>query len=118
EIGGYHSWHPFILLLKWIERIAYRDSEIVISNLQRAVDHMVEQGMKKDKFVWIPNGFSLAEVNQRVPLNSKTRSELPLGKFIVGYAGTMGLANSLDTFLETASMLREYNDIAFVLVGA
>lgn len=117
EIGGYSPKHPFIRVMQWVEDRAYRQSDAVVSNLKNAVEHMVSRGMNRDKFTWVPNGFSLDEVNQNVPLNNHAVAQLPTGKFIVGYTGTLGVANALDTFISAAEQLKEHSDIAFVLVG-
>ncbi|MEQ9544800.1 MAG: glycosyltransferase family 4 protein [Marinobacter sp.] len=117
DIGGYSKRHPFIRLLQRVEDKAYRDSDRVISNLKNAVEHMVSRGMQSEKFAWIPNGFSLNEVNMGVPLNRGSLDQLPKGKFLVGYTGTLGLANALDTLIKAAGNLKEYKDIAFVIVG-
>ncbi|ROZ80438.1 glycosyltransferase WbuB [Pseudomonas neustonica] len=97
ELGGYSRRHPFIQLMLWIERKAYRDSDKVVSNLRNAVDHMVKQGMSREKFSWVPNGVSLEEVAGEVPLDESVKALLPKNKFMVGYTGTIGLANSIDT---------------------
>jgi glycosyltransferase involved in cell wall biosynthesis len=39
------------------------------------------------------------------------------GRFVVGYAGTHGISNALDTLLDAAQRLRD-QPVAFVLVGA
>lgn len=117
EIGGYSPNHPFIRFMQWVEDKAYRDSDAVVSNLKNAVEHMVGRGMNPAKFGWVPNGFSLDEVNQKIPLNENSAAKIPEGKFIVGYTGTLGVANALDTLIDAAEHLKEYSDIAFVLVG-
>ncbi|MBE0508553.1 MAG: glycosyltransferase family 4 protein [Marinospirillum sp.] len=117
EIGGYSPRHPFIRIMQWVEDKAYQDADAVVSNLKNSVEHMVSRGMQREKFTWIPNGFSLDEVNQKVPLNSAAASQLPENKFIVGYTGTLGVANALDALIEAAERLQHYPDIAFVLVG-
>lgn len=117
EIGGYSPKHPFIRLMQWVENKAYKDSDRVVSNLKNSVEHMVEHGLQKDKFTWVANGFSLDEVNQNTPLAPEVKESLPKDKFIIGYTGTLGVANSLDTLLEAAELLKEQKDIAFVLVG-
>lgn len=117
EIGGYSKKHPFIRLMQWVEGRAYRDADAVVSNLKNAVEHMESRGMPREKFSWIPNGFSIDEVNQKAPLNSRTVDQLPQGKFIVGYTGTLGVANALEALIEAASLLRKNTEIAFVLVG-
>lgn len=117
ELGKYTSYHPFVRLLQWIEDKAYHDSARVISNLKNAVEHMVSRGMEESKFSWIPNGFSMAEVIQKEALPEKTLTQLPKDKFIVGYAGTLGISNALESFIDAADKLQDQSNIAFVLVG-
>ena len=45
ELGEYSSNNLFIRLMQWVEDKAYRDSDIVISNLNNAAEHMVMRGM-------------------------------------------------------------------------
>ena len=40
------------------------------------------------------------------------------GKFVVLYGGNLGLAQGLDVFIESARILREFQDIHFVLLGS
>jgi glycosyltransferase involved in cell wall biosynthesis len=117
EIGGYSPGHPFIRFLQWIENRAYARSDRVISNLPGAVEHMVAHGLRREKFAWIPNGFSLADVERVEPLTEALLARVPKGKFIVGYAGTMGVANGLITLIGAAESLRQHGDIAIVMVG-
>jgi len=119
ELGGYSPKHPFIRFMQWVEDRAYRNSDRVISNLKNSVEHMVSRGMAREKFSWIPNGVSLAEIEQKSDLSQDVISQLPKDTFIVGYTGTLGVANALDTLLEAAALLKEYqHKIAFVLVGS
>ena len=116
ELGGYSPIHPFIRLMQWVEDRAYQKSDLVISNLKYSVDHMVARGMSPDKFHWIPNGVSVEEIAQSAPLNIESQKHLPKNKFIVGYTGSFGLANSLETLIDAAALINNKN-IAFVLVG-
>ena len=117
ELGGYSPKHPFIRLMQWVEDKAYRDSDVILSNLPNAVDHMVCRGMTRDKFIWIPNGFDLTELQNAEPLPDKVLASLPKDKFIVGYTGTMGVANALHSFVAAADLLKYDHEIAFVIVG-
>lgn len=117
ELGGYSPKHPFIRLLQWIEDKAYRDSDRVISNLKNAAEHMVLHGMVQSKFTWVPNGFSDEEVRVTQELSNITIDKLPKNKFIVGYTGAFGVANALDSLIGAAEILKDNQDIAFVLVG-
>lgn len=117
EVGGHSENHPFIRLMQWVEDRAYRNADDVVSNLKNSVEHMVQRGMDKRKFTWIPNGFSLSEVEKKEPLLPETLAQIPNNKFIVGYTGTLGLANAMDTLIDAAAILKNYTDISFVLVG-
>lgn len=117
EVGGYSRKHPLIRLMQWVEDRAYRVADRVVSSLPGAVDHMVSRGMNPEKFCWIPNGFSSLDVVAPITLPAELSDRLPDGKFVVGYAGTFGLANALDNLLTAAEHLRDRTDIAFVLVG-
>ncbi len=118
EIDGYSPGHPFIRLMQWVEDRAYQCSDFVISNLKYSFKHMISRGMKPEKFTWIPNGFSQDEVDQKILLNSQAQKQLPNKPFVVGYTGTLGVANTLKTLIDAADRLHEYSDIAFVLVGS
>lgn len=118
EIGGFSSKHPFIRIMQWVEDKAYRCSDAVVSNLKNSVEHMAKRGMNTIKFTWIPNGFSIDEVSLNTSLNNQAVSQLPQNKFIIGYTGSIGLANALDTMILAAEELKHYIDIAFVLVGS
>jgi glycosyltransferase involved in cell wall biosynthesis len=117
ELGGYSPKHPFIRFMQWVEDKAYHDSDVIFSNLPNAVEHMVTRGMAREKFQLIPNGFDLSELKNPEPLAVTTQLALPKGKFIIGYTGTLGVANALDSFIEAARLLKDEVEIAFVLVG-
>ncbi|GHT95722.1 hypothetical protein FACS1894141_4860 [Spirochaetia bacterium] len=79
---------------------------------------MKEHGLKEGKFVHIPNGISLEELSKTEPLDDAIKQLIPKDKFIVGYTGTFGMANSLNTILEAASIIQRQNaGIFFVLIG-
>lgn len=117
EVGGYSVRHPFVRLMQYIEDKAYRESDVVLSNLPNAVEHMVSRGLERSKFSWIPNGFDLEEVSNNQPLSEYTLQFLPHKKFTVGYTGTLGVANALDSFIEAAHILRDTAEVNWVLVG-
>lgn len=118
KLGGYSPKHPFIRLLQWIEDKAYQKADYVFSNLPNATEHMQARGMIKNKFTWIPNGVSLSEFKNKKPLNQSILAKIPNNKFIVGYTGTIGEANAMSYFIESAAILKDNQNIHFVLVGA
>ncbi len=98
----------------------YRYADAVVSMLPKAEEHMREHGLTRDKFHYVPNGIVLSDWNnpKGIPeehglLLSKLRAE---GKFIVGFAGAHGIANSLYAVIDAVSSLTEQN-VVLVLVG-
>lgn len=62
ELGGISRWNPVILLMQYAENRAYRNADKVVSVLAGAKAHMLEHGMREDKFVYIPNGAAVDDV--------------------------------------------------------
>lgn len=118
ELGGHSVKHPFIRLMQWIEDRSYQKAKFVFSNLFNAIEHMQNRGLDKAKFHWVPNGVSLAEVSAKEPLSVDIFKQLPQDKFIVGYTGTIGVANAIDDLIEAAQLVSHHPDIHFVLVGS
>ncbi|MFC5547656.1 glycosyltransferase family 4 protein [Massilia aerilata] len=121
ELGGYSRWHPFIMLLQAAENFACRRADAIVSILPRVREHLEAHGMAPSKLHLVPNGVDPAEwegAPAALPAAlADTLDELHRqGKFVVGYAGTHGISNALETLLEAAARLRG-QPVAFVLVG-
>jgi glycosyltransferase involved in cell wall biosynthesis len=118
ELGGYSKYHPFIMVMQMAENFACKHVDKAVSILPCAEQHMVEHGLGANKFHHIPNGISLEEKKGVEPLDEKIKALIPKNKFIIGYAGTFGLANSLETIFFAASIIKEqFPEIFFVLIG-
>lgn len=120
ELGGYSEKHPFIRIMQKAEINCYKYVDTVVSILPQAEPHMRECGLTEGKFHYVPNGIVLSDWNnpKEIPeeyylLLSKLQKE---GKFIVGFAGAHGIANSLYAVIDAVSSLAEQN-VVFVLVG-
>jgi glycosyltransferase involved in cell wall biosynthesis len=89
--------------------------------LPKVCEYMESRGMAPDKLHIVPNGIDPAEWLVDSPaLQSTTKDMLSdlkaQGLSIVGYAGTHGVANALDIFLDAAKLMHA-EKVAFVLVG-
>ncbi len=121
ELGGMSKWHPFILLAQSAEDYAYRHAGAVVSMLPLVRDYMESRGMEPHKLHIVPNGIDPSEwLVDGIELETTARERLSAlrdqGLAIVGYAGTHGIANALNTFLDAAKLMKGQK-IAFVLVG-
>ena len=117
DIGGYSPKHPFIKLMQYVEDKAYKYSDKVTSNLPYAYEHMIKRGVSKEKFVWIPNGIDVEEIQEQEDLSESVKNQIPKNKFIIGYTGSIGIANALDVLIEAAILLKDNLNISFVIVG-
>lgn len=122
ELGGISKWHPFIIMVQAAEDYAYRHADVVISMLPNVRDYMESRGMAPHKLHIVPNGVDPAEWQADGTDLQGTAKEMistirGQGLHIIGYAGTHGVANALDTFLDAAKMMQDEN-VAFVLVGS
>ena len=119
ELGGAKPNHPFIRLMQNAEDHAYRIAYKVVSVLPFAKEYMVEHGMNPDKFLFVPNGVDLAEINKEELLpaaHQKRLEELKsAGKFLIGYAGKIGLSNVLHPFIEGVAKSSDGNVHAVIL---
>jgi glycosyltransferase involved in cell wall biosynthesis len=121
ELGGYSKWHPFIMLLQAAENHACRYADAIVSILPKVRDHLEAHGMAPHKLHIVPNGADPSEWLPNSPAvpglaGARLESLRRQGKFIVGYAGTHGVANALDTLLSAARLVGDER-IAFVLAG-
>lgn len=121
ELGNMSKWNPFIMVMQMAENHAYRVADRVVSMLPKACNHMKDHGMAPHKFNYIPNGIVVEEwendnatlPQQHFEVLDKLRQK---GRFVVGYAGAHGLANSLHSLIEAASLIGD-QPFSIVLVG-
>jgi glycosyltransferase involved in cell wall biosynthesis len=121
ELGGYSPRHPFIMLLQAAEDFACRRADAIVSILPKVRPHLEAHGMAPHKLHLVPNGVDPDEwQGHAAPLPGRLEVALDSlrqqGRFVVGYAGTHGVANALGTLLDAAERLRG-RPVAFVLVG-
>lgn len=121
ELGGMSKWHPFIMLVQAGENYAYRHADIVVSMLPNVREHVELHGMAPHKLCIVPNGIDPDEWSAEgggLPkeIGEKLANLKANGYAIVGYAGTHGVANALDTLLSAAKLMLQ-EKVAFVMVG-
>jgi len=117
ELGNMSERHPLVLFLGFFEKFGYKHADRVVSLLSNSKKYMQDKGMHDSKFQYIPNGIDLNEVLNIEKLDERFKSKLPQDKFIVGYVGTIGIANALSYLIESAKELRSNTKIHFVIVG-
>jgi glycosyltransferase involved in cell wall biosynthesis len=121
ELGGMSKWHPFIMCVQIAEDYAYKHADKVVCMLPKALPYMQSRGMNPNKFAYIPNGIDDSEWLNPIPLDTDFRQKINALRNqqlpIIGYAGTHGLANALDTLLDAAKLLVGKANIVMVGTG-
>jgi glycosyltransferase involved in cell wall biosynthesis len=104
-------------ILKQIEGFLYKKSDLIIINSPGFFPYVLNHA-EKDKVVLIPNGVSTENFNTALTKNKELEKKLGIiNKFVVLYAGNLGVANDIDNIIAAAKLLIDYNDIVFILIG-
>jgi len=117
EIGNISPKNPLIQIMSYCEKFAIKNANHIVSSLQNYNQYLKKDLKINKDFIWINNGILKEEMKKIEELPTKIKKQIPKDKFIVGYTGTTGIANALDSFLESAMLLKKNKKILFVIVG-
>lgn len=118
EFGGYSENNLFIRFLGTLEKWAYVNSDLIISVLPRADLHIKQiLNHSNFKYKWITNGYSLSEDNPDINLEDVIDTAIAEEDFKVAYAGTLVVANPLDTVIRVVHDSRIENLKLYILGG-
>lgn len=113
--------NPLIVLLQKAEDFAFEKSKKIISILPDADRHIEERGFDASKFVHIPNGVILDELNTQ---DSKEEEQIKYlkqlkeqGYFIVAYTGNHSPANNLETLIDASTCFEPSDMVKCVSIG-
>jgi glycosyltransferase involved in cell wall biosynthesis len=104
-------------LARWVENFLYRRATHLLVNSPAYRDYLLGKGVPDEKITVIANG---VDPDMFTPESDgrSFRDELALGdKFVITYAGALGMANDIDTILRAAARLRGETRIRILLVG-
>lgn len=120
EEGGFSKWHPLVVLIGFIEKFGYKKADLVVGTMPRLDLHVKEiLGYEKPFFCaplgFNPDNYKEESFNQEENPFDKV---FPQNKTIIGYAGSMGITNALEPFIETIKLLKDNEALHFLLVGS
>ncbi len=105
-----------IRMAQWLERACYKHARRIVLTAQEMQDHLVGRGVPADKLHIIRNGANPDLFRFDKQARQQIRAELGLDqKFIVAYAGLLGLAQGLESVLEAAAPLQAIEPSAHLL---
>ena len=102
---------------RWLEKLLYARATHLLVNSPAYVEYLIKKGVPAEKITLLPNGVDPAMFDPASD-GDGIRKKLKLeDKFVVVYAGAIGLANDLDLLLEAAEELKTEPSICFLIVG-
>lgn len=109
-------------VLSKIEIFGYNKSDAIIGSMPNLIEHVKNVSpLNSQKVHYIPMGFDIQywQTGASDLLNQFDHifdENVPNGNFIVGYAGTIGLANCVDQILDAAVLLKDHR-VTFMILG-
>ena len=117
RIGVLREGSCSVRVFEWIERFIYRRAHILAVICDAFAQAIARKGIPARKIQVIPN-FVDVDTIRPLPKDNSLAQELDLvERFVVLYAGNIGLTQSLDCLLAAAERLRDHPIIRFLIVG-
>ncbi len=118
DIGTYSPFNPLIFALGILEKVAYKKADVIVGTMPNLREHVKEVLGTDEKVYCIPQGIDLDMYRDSLEVSDDVFDEhLPKDKFIVGYAGSIGKSNALETLISCAKRLQSNQRIYFALMG-
>lgn len=118
-VGALPEGHVLVRALALLEKALYARADHIVAVGDGYRQNMIAKGVPPAKIDVVTNGVDVDLFTPRPP-DPKLLGRLGLaGKFVVTFAGTVGMASGLEVVLDAAEALRRRGrtDIVFLLVG-
>jgi glycosyltransferase involved in cell wall biosynthesis len=106
-----------IWVARKLERFLYARANQILVNSPAYRDYLLHMGVPEEKISFIANGVDPDMFHVQKVIGSLRREYGLEDKFVVTYAGAMGMANNLEVVLDAASILDDCPEIHFLMVG-
>jgi len=118
-ISGLMKEGFLVRMLSRLERLVYSKAGHIIAATAEARENVLAKGVPGDKVSVLPNWVDEAEFVQDLPgLREKARQRLGWeGRFVVLFAGNIGLVQGLETAILAAERLRADGQVLLAIVG-
>ena len=104
-------------LSRSLETFAYRRASHIIVHSEGNKKYIVRRGVPETKVSAVPNWIDAEKIRPSTRNNEFSAEHRLNEKFVVSFAGVMGLAQGLSTVLNAAKALIDDDKLLFVLVG-
>lgn len=118
RLGRFSCFNPFIAFIAFVEWFAYKFSDEVFTVLPGASDHILSKGGKVGHIHYLPNGIENLAVVANESKTAEAIANIRKDSFVVGYTGSLGIANAMTNFVEIANRTQDIEKIKYVVVGS
>ncbi|MEK2687646.1 glycosyltransferase family 4 protein [Bdellovibrio sp. GT3] len=118
EEGGFSKNNPFVFLLGIVERLAYKNSDYIIGTMPNLLDHVESVTKNHPPVACIPMGIDKDIADDSIPLTENYKlTYFDKKYFNFVYAGTVGITNALEPFLNAAKGMQSEKELRFIVIG-
>ncbi len=119
EEGGFSRFHPLVILIGLIEKFGYKRADLIVGTMPNLNKHVYNRIEIEKPFFCLPMGFNRDDYyEEELIANNPFLNFVPTSKTIIGYAGSFGITNALDTLIGAIKLMKSNDDVHFVLVGS
>jgi colanic acid biosynthesis glycosyl transferase WcaI len=106
-----------IKFFRAMENWIYKKADYITVHSEGNRQYLLSKKSAADGISVIPNWVDTNLIKPSSKFNRFRQENGIDSKFVVSFAGVMGYAQGLDTVIDSASLLEQYNDVLFLLVG-
>lgn len=106
-----------VRLMYAVEHFVYSKSAAITSIARNFNDNLVRRGVPKDKVNWTPYPVDVERLAPGCKLNSFSRAHGLEDKFVVLYAGNIGLTQGLEILIDVAAAFKNDREVVFLVIG-
>lgn len=116
--GGFSPRNPLVTVLALCERIAYRRADLVVGLMPNLEAHVRQVSASTKPVACIPMGVSETQIGIRQVSSSLRKSSISSEpRFLVGYAGSLGISNAMETLFSCAELMGSNSSVHFAVMG-
>lgn len=123
DFGKLSEKHPVVKALGALETYLYKKARKIILLFDKAHLYVESRGISADKVIYLPNGVDMnrfmdSEQADALPPDIEAALESLSHRFLAVYAGSHGVSDNLDALLETAELLKGFDEnIHLLFIG-
>jgi glycosyltransferase involved in cell wall biosynthesis len=114
---GFMNNRRFLNAALKLEQLIIQDSLSVSTVTHQFIEYFVNRGLPRSQVSFLPNGADVDFLIPQPPDQELLERWKLHGKKVFLYVGTHAYYHGLDTLIQAAALLRDHDEIAFLLIG-